>query len=510
MSLPTPLIARSETLRPRWARRMRNAVSSTAGKALACAAVLVVAIAIGAAHPLALRHAAHPAGTGAPGLTAAARSPNAYGHALANLERAHWIELREGKAIFLTTWVPPGRAAAERAIRGPSSQVRDGLGPRFNATSCEACHFRDGRGGPPPDLRDLRGPGPAGAPAPPAPRLLRLGLVGLDGRLVADPRYGLQLQDRALPPAAPEARIEIAFRAIAGRYPDGTPYALQAPEITVRDLALGPLAAGIRRSLRSPPSLIGLGLLEAVPDAEILALADPDDADHDGISGRVNRVRDPRTGARSLGRFGWKASQPSLWLQNATALREDLGVTTPVFPDAPDAPPVGLAAAPELDAADLVRLTRYTRLLGPPARRDLDDPSVVRGEQLFTATGCATCHRRQLTTGDATDLPEPLPELAHQTIAPYTDLLLHDLGDALADDRPDGDATGREWRTAPLWGLGLLRIVTGDVRLLHDGRARSPEEAILWHGGEAQAARDRFTQLAHRDRAAVLRFLESL
>ena len=469
----------------------------------AFAVALVAAIAIGAAHPPALRRAAHPAGAGASELAdaAAAQSPNAYGHALANLEHAHWNELRDGKAIFLTTWVRPGTAAAERAIRGPGSQVRDGLGPQFNATSCEACHFRDGRGGPP---LDLRGPRPAGVPAPPPPRLLRLGLVGLDGQLVAEPRYGLQLQDHALPPIAPEAQLQVAFHAIDGHYPDGAAYALQAPDITVRELAHGPLASGTRSSLRSPPSLIGLGLLEAVPNAEFLALADPDDADHDGISGRTHRVRDPRTGVHALGRFGWKASQPSLWLQNATALREDLGVTTPVFPDAPSISLV--AAAPELDAADLERLTRYTRLLGPPSRRDLGDPDVLRGEQLFTTTGCATCHHPQLTTGDVTDLPE----LAHQTITPYTDLLLHDLGDGLADDRPDGEATGREWRTAPLWGLGLLRIVTGDVRLLHDGRASSPEEAILWHGGEAQGARDRFTRLARRDRAALLRFLAAL
>jgi CxxC motif-containing protein (DUF1111 family) len=475
---------------------LRGALATWTFDAIAVALVAAFAIgAIGAARPSGRRREPQRAGARAPALAdaTAAQSPNAYGHALANLAHAEWIALREGKAIFLTTWVPPGAAAAERAIRGPDAQIRDGLGPQFNATSCADCHFRDGRGGPPPDLRD---PHPA-RPVP--PRLLRLGLVGLDGQLVAEPQYGFQLQDHALPPAASEAQLEVAFRAIEGHYPDGVPYALQAPDITIRGLARGPLAAGTRRSLRSPPSLIGLGLLEAVPDAALLALADPDDADHDGISGRANHVRDPRTGARVLGRFGWKAGQPSLWLQNATALREDLGVTTPVFPDA------GFAA-PELDDADLERLTRYTRLLGPPRRRDLGDPDVVRGEQLFTTAGCATCHHPQLTTGDVTDLPE----LAHQTITPYTDLLLHDLGDALADDRPDGDATGREWRTAPLWGLGLLRIVTGDVRLLHDGRARSPEEAILWHGGEAQAARDRFAQLAGRDRAALLRFLAAL
>jgi CxxC motif-containing protein (DUF1111 family) len=438
----------------------------------ACVVALVAAALAGARHHAAVAAIA----------PERAPSPNAYGHALANLAHDHWAELRDGKAIFLTTWVAPGRAAAEHARRGPGSQVREGLGPRFNATSCEDCHFRDGRGGLPPDPRD------PGAVAPP-PRIVKL------GDRTAEPSFGVQLQDRALPPTAPEGQIELAFHPVAGHYPDGTPYTLQAPDLAIR----ARLAPGTRTSLRSPPSLIGLGLLEAVPDAAVLALADPDDADHDGISGRPNRVRDPRTGHEAIGRFGWKASQPSLWLQNATALREDLGISTPTFPDAGFAPP-------ELAAADLERLTRYTRLLGPPAPRDADDPEVRRGAQLFAATGCAGCHHPQLVTGDVADLPE----LAHQTIAPYSDLLLHDLGDALADDRPDGAATGREWRTAPLWGLGLLRVVTGDVRLLHDGRARSAEEAILWHGGEARAARDRFAGLARRDRAALLRFLASL
>jgi CxxC motif-containing protein (DUF1111 family) len=436
-------------------------------------------------------------------------SRNAYGHAVANLTSEHWSDVRAGKALFVTTWVAPGAGTSERAARGPSSKVREGLGPRFNASSCQSCHFRDGRGRPP---HEPRLPLPPEGERSGPPRLLRLGLVGADGGLTPEPTYGLQLQDRALPPLVPEGDLDVAVQPIAGRYPDQTPFALEAPLITLRHLLHGPISPEARVSVRLPPSLIGLGLLEAIPDHVILAQADPGDTDGDGISGRPNQTRDPRTGALVLGRFGWKASQPSLWLQNATALREDLGITTPVFPDTPCAAAEAPCAAapagsePELDAGGLEQLTRYTRLLGPPPRRGANDPELVRGQSLFSSAGCAGCHTPRFETGEVVDLPE----LAWQTIEPYSDLLLHDMGDPLADHRPEGNAGGQEWRTAPLWGLGLLRVVNGDVRLLHDGRARSPEEAILWHGGEAQAARDRFARLPRRDRAALLQFLDAL
>jgi len=429
---------------------------------------------------------------------------NAYGHAVADLVDDHWSDLRAGKALFVTTWVAFGEAAAERAARGPASQVREGLGPQFNERSCQACHFRDGRG------RPIRDPGP-GRPLESErldpPRLIRLGLAGADGQLVPDPTYGGQLQDHALSPLAPEGAFEITSQITYGQYPDATPYMLEAPIVALRELRHGPMHPDTRVSLRLPPSLIGLGLIEAIPEQAIVALADPDDADGDGVSGRPNRVRDPQTGARVLGRFGWKAGQPSLWLQTATALREDLGITTPVFPDPQCAAGTACeASAPELSADDLERLTRYTRLLGPPARRRVDDAELARGEVVFASAGCARCHHPRFETGEVSDLPE----LAHRTIEPFSDLLLHDMGEALSDQRPEGEAHGQEWRTAPLWGLGLLRAVSGDVRLLHDGRARSPEQAILWHGGEAQAARDRFARATRQDRVALLRFLDTL
>lgn len=409
---------------------------------------------------------------------AAERSPNAYGHALNNLQRTHWHDVREGKAIFLTTWVAADRVAAERAARGPGAQVRAGSATEHNAGSCNNCHFRDGRG-------DRLGNAP--------PFLVRISVAGQP-----DPRYGKQLQDHARPPAIPEATLTLGYAPVVQSDRDGAFAVLRAPVLAIGALRDGPLGSETQTSVRIPASLIGLGLLEAVPVSTIAEAADPHDADGDGVSGRAAYVTDRRTGARALGRFGWKASQPTLWQQNATALREDLGVTTSAD--------VAAHAAPALDDRGLEQLTRYTRLLEPPARRDRSDAEVQRGEAVFAQLGCATCHRPRLVTGDVADLPE----LGHRTIEPYSDLLLHDLGDALADHRPEGDADGREWRTAPLWGLGVLDVVSGEIRLLHDGRARSPEEAILWHGGEAQRARDRFTQLARRERAALLRFLGSL
>ena len=377
---------------------------------------------------------------------------NAFGRSLANLRPERWPLVRSGKSLFLRTWDEPL------------------LGPLFNATSCAGCHCTDGRGGP-----QQQGP---------APLLLRLSIPGSRRSRLPEPRYGGQLQDRALAGHTPEGRVEALGRLERGRYPDGTPYLLRRPHYRLSALRSGPLHPRARLSPRIPPSLLGLGLLEAVPEADLLARADPQDSDRDGIAGRL---------APGAGRFGWKASAPSLEHQIAQALLEDLGIQHT-----------------EIDRDALRRLTAYTRLLAVPARRDWDRPEVRRGEVLFERTGCASCHLPELRTrADA-----EIPELAGQTIHPYTDLLLHDLGPDLADLRldgaPDRSLESRSWRTAPLWGLGLLQTVGGEVRLLHDGRARSAEEAVLWHGGEARAARRAFRALPARDRQALLAFLDSL
>lgn len=418
---------------------MRSPGSSLLRFALALAAALVAA----ADAPL---FSLPPAARSGGDTTVTDASRHAFGRSLANLRRERWSLLRRGKELFVRRWPSPP------------------LGPLHNAVSCAGCHFLDGRGGP-------RGESPV---------LLRLGVPGPGGRLLPEPRYGFQLQDLAVAGARPEGVAVLRWQEVPGRYPDGAQYRLRRPRWRLEQLAHGPLRPGTRLSPRIPPSLVGLGLLEAVPEATLRGHADPGDADGDGIAGRL-----------APGRFGWKGSEATLLGQVTRALEEDLGLT-------------------ELGAEEPRRLAAYVRLLAVPARRDVDRPEVRRGEALFRRIGCAGCHLPELRTDPAASLPE----LAGQTIRPYTDLLLHDLGPDLADlrrgGRPDDAPSSRAWRTAPLWGLGLLATVTGEVRLLHDGRARSPEEAILWHGGEARRSRKAFRALPAADRAALLRFLESL
>jgi CxxC motif-containing protein (DUF1111 family) len=409
----------------------------------------------------------------------------AFRHGLANLGRPRMEPMREGQALFEKDWTADKRNIA---------------GPLLNEISCASCHFRGGRAQPHPE------------PGAEAPLLLRLSVAG-----APDPVYGWQLNDRAIAGVPAEGKIEVKYAAVPGRYPNGAAYTLRRPRYRPSGLAYGALDRRIEISPRVPLPVFGLGLLEAVPDAAILALADPDDADGDGISGRPNQVWSARAGRVVLGRFGWKASQPTLEQQIASAYSEDLGLTSALYPE-PNCTPrqkeCRAAAArtgttgtsPELSEHQLARTALHVRLLAVPGRRDWADPAVLRGKALFARTGCAACHYPTFQTREAADVPE----LAGQTLHPYTDLLLHDLGEGLADGRPDSAATGREWRTPPLWGLGLLETVGGQVRLLHDGRARSPEEAILWHGGEAEASRERFRKLEPGDRAALLRFLRSL
>lgn len=382
-----------------------------------------------------------------------------------------------------------------------SSEGIDGLGPTFNATSCSACHLKDGRGHPP------------GPDEPALSLLVRLSVPGIDGHggPLGEPRYGGQLQNASILGVPTEGVVHLRYDDVPGTYGDGTPYVLRRPNITFSDLAFGTMAENVQLSARVAPANFGLGLLEAVPEDQLLALADPNDADGDGISGRPNRVWDEAAGAARLGRFGWKANQPSIRQQTLGALLGDLGITSALFPDencpTPQrectAAPNG--GAPEIDEQKIASLVFYGQTLAVPARRDIDDPEVQRGQVLFTELGCASCHTPQLTTG-----PYEVSELVGQTISPFTDLLLHDLGAELADGRPDYLATGQEWRTAPLWGLGLVHTVSGHQELLHDGRARGVAEAILWHGGEAEHSREAFRLSSAGDRAALARFLNSL
>lgn len=368
-------------------------------------------------------------------------SGNAYSFPARNLSRENRDLFSLGDHYFNRNWI-----TAPASVSGG-----DGLGPTFNATSCSACHQKDGRGRPP------EGDGAFES------ILLRLSVPGADahGGPLPEPAYGGQLQPHAILGVPAEGRPHVRYEEVAGRYGDGTAYSLRRPTYEIDALAFGALRPDVKISPRVAPAMIGLGLLEAVPEASVRALADPGDGDGDGISGRANEVWDVRRGALALGRFGWKANQPSVEQQVAGAFLGDLGITSPLFPaeDCPApqaackaAPSGGTAAEPEVDAWKLERVVAYSRALAVPARRALDDAQALAGERLFRELGCASCHVEQLVTGPLAGFPE----LADQTIHPYTDLLLHDLGDGLADGRPDFGADGNEWRTAPLWGLGLL------------------------------------------------------
>jgi CxxC motif-containing protein (DUF1111 family) len=418
---------------------------------------------------------------------------NAFGQPADNVAAADRPDFFTGNALFNRNWVT-----------APSSTVgSDGLGPIFNAASCSGCHFKDGRGRP---------------PIPPEQSfeslLVRLSVPGEDAvaGAVAEPRYGLQLGDRAVLGVAPEGRPRLTWEERSGTYGDGAPYSLRAPRLDLDDLAYGPLAPDVRTSLRVAPAVFGLGLLAAIDEDTMLARADPDDADGDGISGRPNVVWDIKRAGPAVGRFGWKANEPTIEQQGAGAFRGDIGITSPLFPDEDcTAVETDCAAAPnggepEIDQLKLDFVTFYMTLLAVPARRDVDDPVVEQGAALFTTAGCDACHASTVVTGE---LPG-FPAVSYQTIHPFTDLLLHDMGPDLADGRTDFLASGSEWRTPPLWGIGLFPIVSEHTLLLHDGRARGLAEAILWHGGEATTAREAFRTMSADQRAALLRFLESL
>jgi CxxC motif-containing protein (DUF1111 family) len=400
-----------------------------------------------------------------------------------------------GDSLFTKNWV-----SAPASTTG-----RDGLGPMFNAHACSGCHLRDGRGLPPsgPDASreqigllirlSVPGAGPQDAPLP-------------------DPVYGGQLQDLSLDGTPAEGRIEVTYTELSGTYADGTSYTLVEPTYRIVDLAYGPLAPDIMMSPRLAPQVIGMGLLESVPADDIISSADPDDDNRDGISGRVNTVHDARTGELVLGRFGWKAGQPSVEQQSLTAFNGDLGLTTNVAPhDDCTAPQTQCLAAanggqPEVTDQQMAAISFYGRVLAVPTMRDPSADGVEAGSRAFADLGCASCHTPTMVTGSS-----PIPTLADQTIHPYTDLLLHDMGPGLADDRPEFDASGTEWRTPPLWGIGLIDNVSGGQRfLLHDGRARSIDEAILWHGGEASKAADAYRSAPAATRRAINEFLESL
>ncbi len=438
-------------------------------------------------------------------VTVFADGRNAFSFPAANLTDPERTRFVIGNSFFRRNWV---EAPA-------STQARDGLGPHFIARSCGGCHVQDGRGAPPVDATGR------GAGDQPVALLLRLSVPGTDahGGPKPEPVYGDQFSNAATTGVAREGDIALRFSTIKGTFADGTPYTLRKPHYAFRHLQFGPMSRDTMVSPRVAPQLIGVGLLEAIPEAEIEANAKAQAAAGGPIRGVPNRVWDAFAQRELIGRFGWKANVGSIAHQTGAAFVGDMGITSTRFATEPCTPTqLDCLAAPrgnhgqgvEIDDETFANIVFYQSVLAPPARRNVDDPVVRRGERLFAEAGCATCHRPRYVTAAVSHALAASPALVGQEIWPYTDLLLHDMGPDLADGRPDFAASGRQWKTPPLWGIGLIRGVNDHQRLLHDGRADGVLEAILWHGGEAKAARDKVRRMSRAERAALVKFVESL
>lgn len=432
---------------------------------------------------------------------------NAFSHPSANLEFEDQQRFLLGNGLFRKDWVS-----------APSStQASDGLGPLFNARACQSCHIKDGRGHAPASAEDSAVSLLVRLSVPPSEEQAE---AIRDGRMAVAPApvYGGQLQDFAVAGLPPEGRVQITYEDVPVELNGGETVTLRKPALSIDGPGYGDMHPDTMFSARVAPPMIGLGLLEAVGESDIVAHADPEDENGDGISGRARWVRD-ENGEWRLGRFGWKANAASVKQQTADAFAHDMGLSTPLNPDhwgectetQGECRAMPHGAQPQMGKeevpGDLLALVAfYSQNLAVPARRDVDDVRVLAGKNLFYEAGCTGCHTPKFVTRRDADVPA----LGFQLIWPYTDLLLHDMGDGLADHRPEGDATGREWRTPPLWGIGLTATVHEEANFLHDGRARTLMEAILWHGGEAAATRERVVDMEKTDRENLIRFLESL
>ena len=406
-----------------------------------------------------------------------------------------------GRSVFKRQW------ASVNSLNGDW-----GLGPTFVADRCSACHVNTGRGSPPPSSGEQL-----------LSMLVRLSIPGVDehGGPRPHPHYGDQFQNRSLDgrnvdlayagaPVPNEADLFLDWQERIVAFADGETVTLRKPTLRIENLKFGDLDSSVMTSLRIAPPLVGIGFLEAVPEETILALARKQRAQN--FNGRPNRVWDAVNRRMALGRFGWKANVPTLKQQIAAAALGDMGVNSRLYPEQ-NCPPVQTVCAkllpgnvPEIIDHEIDALELWLQALAVPARRDVNDVSVRRGAELFATAQCAVCHVPELRTGSFAKLPQ----LADQVFHAYTDLLLHDMGDELADGRPDFAAGERDWRTPALWGLGLSQTVSGSTAMLHDGRARTATEAILWHGGEAGKARETFRNMPKDERDALVKFVESI
>jgi len=415
--------------------------------------------------------------------------------------RKQQLDFWSGFSFFRDPWVTAPSA----------TKARDGLGPLFNARSCIACH-----------QNGSRAPMPAEGESMPTALIIRVGFTkpalnhqgnNYGGQI--QPRITKYVRDKLADQPQGEAWLDLSYSPINDQFSDGEPYQLQQPNYRLTNMAYGVLPEHAVLSPRYSPNVFGAGLLDAIATEDLLAQEDINDADNDGISAKYNRVTNVKNGQLELGRFGLKAKHPNLAQQVAAAFRDDIGITNNHFPQesctksqilCQQASALGLHNSVEIADKNFDLVMTFSRLLGVPPARSLSQPKKQQGQQLFHQLGCAQCH----TPSYVTDKNYPESSLANQTIWPYTDLALHDMGSALADGAYEYQANGQEWRTPPLWGIGLQHRINKQQRFLHDGRARTITEAILWHGGEAASAQTKFKQLSKQQRQTLLMFLKSI
>ena len=391
-----------------------------------------------------------------------------------------------------------GDAFFGTTFNSDNGQRNHGLGPIFNSQSCISCHIGDGR---------TRAPMPG---EPLGPVLIRISMPGENehGEPNSVPGFGVQIQQRGIFGVLAEANVAVSYTENSYQFPDGEVYKLRKPTYTISNPYM-PIPNGMLISARMPRPVFGMGLLEAIPEGDILRRADENDSNGDRISGKPNFVYDMSSHSMKLGRIGWKASQPTILQQVAFGFTEDIGITNFVLPRENSFGQLQddhKNDDTEMGDSVLFAVSYYIKTLAVPGRRNVDDPIVKEGKKIFNQIGCVSCHTSMQKTG--ADML--YPELSNQTIFPYTDLLLHSMGGDLDDGRPDHLAEGDEWRTPPLWGIGLTNAVNGHQNFLHDGRARNLVEAIMWHGGEAGTAKSIFYNSSKTDRDALIKFLNSL
>jgi CxxC motif-containing protein (DUF1111 family) len=401
-----------------------------------------------------------------------------------------------GKSFFEFPWV----------VAPSSTKARDGLGPLFSANNCITCHMNNSRG--------FSIDGNLSEGIIPRSLALRLSLNSdvIDETLgfAPEPTYGHQINRNSAFGLPFEATPKVEYSYITDTFSDGESYTLRSPRYYLENLGYGELHADTEFSVHVAAQLVGLGLIEAIKEGDILALSDPEDENSDGISGRQNRVYNRETNSTTGGRFTWKASLPSVRQQVALALLSDIGITSPLYSEDSCGKQQALCienSRDEIDAPAYVldSLEYFLKNIAVPKQRNSETPQVQKGFTIFKSLDCIKCHHDNYITGES-----EVSALSGVEIHPFSDFLIHDMGDGLADERSEFLATGSEWRTPPLWGIGLFKATTGKHHYLHDGRARDIKEAILWHGGEAIGAKKAFIKMPKNDREALLAFLNSL